>query len=356
MMHNLLNFRRFVGVLALIVVLSTGAGVGILAQGDFPVFIVDSSGEACQRPELVAYPCFRSIPAALEQARNSAVILLYAGEQPYPGFSIRSGLRALLIQGQIRRGETERPKISGTISLEGELQVILQDLILQGDPAISIGGSGQGPIFTRLQNLQVESKGTGVKLGQAGLVEIIDSVLCGGSCTTVQPGAGSGCGIELALNGRGILNVQSKQGLASIWGFTDGICTKGAQQGWVLSLVNTEIMFNAQHGLNIKGDPLKPENVFIQIYNSKIRFNGQDGVRLENFHGSIWNNQITFNGRHGIALEGGEVDVSYNNPIAWNADCGVLLLARVKVTGSGNKIFGNRRDLCGDFPPDFRQP
>lgn len=335
------------------------SGIGLVsssqAQTDSPVLVVDSTGQACQRPELVAYPCFRSIPEALARASASAVILLYAGEQPYPGFSIRGGVRALLIQGQIRRGETERPKISGTISLEGEFQVILQDLDVQGDPAISIGVENLGPVFTRLQNLAIVSKGTGVRVGQAGLVEILDSAIYGGASDNV--GGASGCGIELGFNGRGFIVLQGKQGLTAIWGFTDGICTKGAQQSRGLQLINTEVAFNAQHGLNLTGDPTRPENFFLMVQGgSKIQFNGRDGMRLENLRGFVWSNNIGVNSRHGVVLDGsGEVDISYNT-ISLNEDCGVLLLGPMKVTGLDNEISDNRRDLCGDFPPDFRKP
>lgn len=349
---------RFGRLLSLLVLIVLSSALSISAQSGSPVLVVDSTGEACQRPELVAYPCFRSIPEALGGASGSAVILLYAGEQPYPGFSIRGGIRALLIQGQIRRGETERPKISGTISLEGEFQVILQDLDVQGDPAISIGVENLGPVFTRLQNLTIESKGTGVRVGQVGLLEILDSAICGGSCA--QPQGASGCGIELGSNGRGFILLQGKAGLTAIWGFTDGICTKGvqgAQQSRGLQLINTEVAFNAQHGLNLTGDPTRPENFFLLVHgNSTIWFNGRDGMRVENLRGFVWGNNIWGNGRHGVVLDGsGEVDISYNT-ISGNGDCGVLRLSKMVVTGSDNEISGNGRDLCGDFPPDFRRP
>ncbi len=347
-----MRLRRMLVVLAILL-----AGVSVMlssqAQTGEPVLVVDSSGEACQRPELVAYPCFRSIQEALGGAGSSAAILVYAGEQPYPGFSLRSSsIRALLIQGQIRSGETQRPKVAGTISLEGEFQIILNDLDIQG--TISVGTSSLGPVFTRLQNLTIESKETAVRVGQAGLVEILDSALCGGSC--IQPGGASGCGIELAFSGRGVLVVQSQQGSTVIWGFQDGICTKGAQQSRALYLLDVEIAFNQQHGINLTGDPTRPANFFLGVQKSDIQFNGRDGVRLENLNGFVWSNTIGFNGRHGMVLGGsGEVDISYNE-IKGNGDCGALKkLEPMTVTGSSNEISGNGRDLCGDFPPDFKK-
>ena len=344
-----LAFGRFATLLALVVF---SVGLGVTAQSGPPVLLVDNSEkqELCNDPALIAYPCSRTLQEAVGRASGSAVILVMPTGQPYSGFEVRGNIRALLIQGF--RG---LPTIQGNITIEGELQVILQDLIVQGDPAISIGVSGSAPLFTRLQNLQVESKGTGVRVGQAGIVEILDSALCGGSC--VQPGGASGCGIELASSGRSAIVLQGKEGLTAIWGFTDGICSKGAQQSRGLYLVNAEVAFNAQHGLNVRGDPTRPENFFLLMQNSTIQFNGQDGVRLESLQGFVWGNNIRFNARHGVVLDGsGEVDISYNNIFA-NGDCGALkLLEPMKVTGSGNEILGNGRDLCGDFPPDFRRP
>lgn len=346
-----LKFGRYVSLLALIVL---SAGLGVSAQNEYPVLLVDNSEkqELCNDPTLIAYPCFRTIQGAVGAASKSAVILVMPTGLPYAGFDLsKSGLRTLLIQGF--RG---LPTIQGDITIEGEFQVILQDLIVQGNPAISIGVSGSAPLFTRLQNLQVESKGTGVRMGQAGIVEILDSALCGGSCA--QPGGASGCGIELGFSGQGITVLQGKQGLTAIWGFQDGICTKGAQQSRGLQLINTEVAFNAQHGLNLTGDPTRPENFFLMVQGgSKIQFNGRDGMRLENIQGFVWGNNIWGNSRHGVVLDGsGEVDISYNT-ISFNGDCGVLKLpGPMKVTGSGNEILSNGRDLCGDFPPDFRKP
>lgn len=349
------KFGRYVGVLVLIV-LSTA--VGVPAQTGYPVLLVDNSEqqELCNDPSLIAYPCFRTIQAAIASAGDTgtSVILVMPTSQPYAGFHLGGGIRALLIQGF--RGV---PTIQGSISIEGEFQAILQDLDIQG--TINVGTSGLGPLFTRLQRLTIETSGTGVRVGKAGIVEILDSVICGGSCD--KPGgpseAGGVCGIELAFDGQGIIVVQGKEGLTAIWGFLDGICTKEAEKSRALFLINVQLAFNARYGMKVTGDLLQPTGpgLFLSMRNSSVQFNGEDGLRLQGVRGYVWGNQIRFNASDGIVLDSGEVDISYND-ILFNRGCGVLNLGPKSVTGRDNNISGNGRgDLCppNDFPPDFKK-
>lgn len=111
------KFGRYVSLVALVLL---SAAVGVPAQlAGSSVLLVDNSEkqELCNDPSLLAYPCFSSIGAAIGSATGTSVILVMPTAQPYAGFDIGGGIRALLIQGF--RGV---PTIQGNITIEGEFQ------------------------------------------------------------------------------------------------------------------------------------------------------------------------------------------------------------------------------------------
>lgn len=361
--------------LSLLIMVSIGVASLTQAQvSNSPVLLVDNSEnqEGCSTdPSLIAYPCFRTIQEAINNAANytSSFILILPGE--YEGFSVSFGkLRSLLIQGF--RGI---PLIQGRVSLEGsgDWIVVLKNLDLQGQgPLITLGLTG-APIFTRLDGIFADAQGTAVNVREALFLEITNSWF---------NGSGSGCGLEL---GGGIIHVSD----TTIEGFEKGICDRSAAPANARTLTlgpNVEISYNRGRGVELKA--LGAEKFGVFITRSRILDNGLDGLYLADVdYGTIAGNTIvgseqSFRGSsrglyirgrgdpvsvesntiknfaYGITVDPGPglIDISYNTISKYQL-CGVTNNGRV--TGTANIIEDTGAPaLCPSpsaFPPGFRR-